>query len=680
MGRRLDAGFETIDPAELTTDLGRSPSGQSRGFAGGVSQWTANPRGGGMSPRAALRRLTPRSKSSRDVRPSSNKITPRVGGAIPGVAAAQQAGLPAPLAATDVENLRAVLREDAQLIADRLAQRMEQTQRELLADHASQILGGLSTNYDCPTPDTPRSEFEELANGEANFSPSPGQTQAPSKPRLEHGHTRMDFDAGPPATPAPRRPDPEVADSILSVSDMLTWQGGTGMVLRTYSDGEDQRHIQRVIRTVEDAIQRWRAIEVPVGNRYIDRFVRSGVFVHTCGFVIFVHAITITIWTNFELSNPGSSHAVLDNAEMVFIVWYFIELCLKLASHGRYFVVGNEAVWNIFDATLVLLSVMDFTTMSGALQISYLRSMRLFKISKIIRLFRFLEFMKDVKVMFSCMMHSLASVFWCGLMMIFLLFLFALLILQAVTSHLESGDFDEDYDMLQARFGSVQQTMLVLFQSTTGGIDWSSPYEELSVTGVWAEFVFLLYISFFVIAVWNIITSIFIEKAKALSAPDREDLLLRQRRADMKDVHHLRKLLRTADLDNSGTLGLQEFTRVLQEPHFQRFMESRGIQINEAGTFFAMVADAVGEAEVDIDAMVSCCLCIKGYATSIDLHTLRFEMKNVALENRRCLGEIRAIAAAAAAHRRRPSPSRSPRRRFEGLPTSNGSAACSTPV
>ncbi|CAK0839453.1 unnamed protein product [Prorocentrum cordatum] len=83
---------------------------------------------------------------------------------------------------------------------------------------------------------------------------------------------------------------------------------------------------------------------------------------------------------------------------------------------------------------------------------------------------------------------------------------------------------------------------------------------------------------------------------------------------------------------------------------------------SQAGTFFAMVADAVGrDAEVDIDAMVSCCLCIKGYATSIDLNTLRFEMKVAASENRRCLEEIRAIAAAVAAAPAARRPRRPPR-------------------
>merc|ERR1719382_1545039 len=99
-----------------------------------------------------------------------------------------------------------------------------------------------------------------------------------------------------------------------------------------------------------------------------------------------------------------------------------------------------------------------------------------------------MELFKDVKVMVLCMLQSFLAVFWLLIIIAFMMFFSAVLILQAVIMHIETLESDEDIAWFQEQFPSVQETMVVLFQSTTGGCDWSVPYDNIVKTEtVWAQ-------------------------------------------------------------------------------------------------------------------------------------------------------------------------------------------------
>ena len=57
-------------------------------------------------------------------------------------------------------------------------------------------------------------------------------------------------------------------------------------------------------------------------------------------------------------------------------------------------------------------------------------------------------------------------------------------------------------DLLQFRDCNLDDS----FQSCTGGVDWSDPYKALEQTESYLHIVFLLYIAFVFISVWNVVT------------------------------------------------------------------------------------------------------------------------------------------------------------------------------
>ena len=167
-------------------------------------------------------------------------------------------------------------------------------------------------------------------------------------------------------------------------------------------------------------------------------------------------------------------------------------------------------VWNEkvrFDFILVLFSIIEnilvfdlFGTSvesgGSGVNLGFLRLLRLCKIVKILRVFRTLRFFSELRLMLDCVVGSLMNVFWCLIMLIFVMYVFALLLQQGVVQYLQERGNDGSHIGLQEYFSSVGVTVVTLFQSCTSGVDWSEPYKALQPTGWVLPISFLLYIAF----------------------------------------------------------------------------------------------------------------------------------------------------------------------------------------
>merc|ERR1719277_2667758 len=130
-------------------------------------------------------------------------------------------------------------------------------------------------------------------------------------------------------------------------------------------------------------------------------------------------------------------------------------------------------------------------------------------------------------------MGCFASLFWSGVMLTFLKFLFGIYFVQAVTSYLlqEQENIDDlTRQKCLAMFGSVQVAMVTLLKATTGGQDWEKAYEVMQKASLFAALLFLFYIVFFMVPVWNIVTSVFVEKIMVMAAANIEQEAFERRK------------------------------------------------------------------------------------------------------------------------------------------------------
>jgi len=158
-------------------------------------------------------------------------------------------------------------------------------------------------------------------------------------------------------------------------------------------------------------------------------------------------------------------------------------------------------------------------------------------------------------MMFSSLVGSLASLFWCFVMLGFMLYMFALIFTQGLTNFLleNLGRVDStDHEFILENFGGVQQSMMSLYKATTGGEDWRVYYGMVERTGTLYNLIFIFYIGFFQFALFNILTGLFVENALKHAKPNHDTLVFDQRRQQIAEGHAMQAFCHEIDADGTG--------------------------------------------------------------------------------------------------------------------------------
>jgi len=357
--------------------------------------------------------------------------------------------------------------------------------------------------------------------------------------------------------------------------------------------------------------------------------LNSTLFCSFCTLVILANVLVILYTANWTLENESFDvpYAV-SGLDIFFCTVYLLESGLKIRVHKAYFFWNEEAPWNVFDLILVILAVYDLIVSlqyddGHSANMNFMRSLRVVKVSRILRLVRVIRVFRDLRCMLFSIIWSFSSLFWCLVLIFFVILVFSLLIVQLVTEHIVEKDVDglvkEDFLYY---FGSVQVTMATLYQACTGGVDWRNPYELLEYTGEMGAVAFLFYVAFFEFAVFNVLTGVFVDHAMKVSAADRELALAEQKKKERTEAERLRDTCRIIDADGDGKISWVEFHDFLQFENGYRNMASLGLDIFDSKKFFKNLMVMTNQREIEITQFVSGCMRMKGAATGIDLHTL----------------------------------------------------------
>eukprot|EP00929_Paragymnodinium_shiwhaense_P101537 TRINITY_DN6469_c0_g1_i1.p1 TRINITY_DN6469_c0_g1~~TRINITY_DN6469_c0_g1_i1.p1 ORF type:complete len:790 (-),score=161.00 TRINITY_DN6469_c0_g1_i1:325-2694(-) len=395
-----------------------------------------------------------------------------------------------------------------------------------------------------------------------------------------------------------------------------------------------------------------------VQKGFVYRLVESVPFQLGSMFVIVLNTLFIcndldaAINSSFGHSNGGiiqmSTEAgmVVDTA---FLMFYFVEVVLRMYAHRHYFFLNGDALWNILDLALVVVSLVALVTslslkgdgkdVKSALAV---RTARLFKIAKLVRVISAIRFFKQLYLFVTIILDCFNNLFWAVLTILLQLLVFSIYFVHGMDGwvrHNWSPDASEDVQLvkleIEETFGSVSKSMLSLGATLSGGRDWYDVYRILAVTGRFDCVVFLTMQAFFHIAVWNIVASVFIETTFKNATVNREDQALAQRNRDERDAKEFFELCEIADEDGSGTLSLQEFEALMEKEDIQDFFVAKGLDVRNATTFFRMISAVNEGGEVPLADFVGACLRLKGAASSIDLQMLAVEHRQMSHKHKK---------------------------------------------
>ncbi|CAE8586633.1 unnamed protein product [Polarella glacialis] len=314
--------------------------------------------------------------------------------------------------------------------------------------------------------------------------------------------------------------------------------------------------------------------------------------------------------------------------DIVFAVWFTVEILTRIGAEKKLFFVGEDKAWNLFDTLLVLEALLGLVLDTGS-KLSFLRILRVFRLVRVVRVVRTIKPLRRLRTMIFAILNSFVDLMWAFLVVGLILFVFAIVFDNAVATYFDELDLNDSDKLQEAKevhilFGSLYESMISLWSAVSGGNDWMSYGEVLRKLGL-GDFYFLVfnfYIAFCVVGLFNVVTGVFVDSAVCSRTQDE---VVQGYLDDLKQTTtEIKSLFLEADADGSGTLSLEEFTLHLKTPTVKAYFSGLGIDPEEASIVFTML-DSDRSGQVGIEEFVHGTMKLKGGATKLDLMTMMYD-------------------------------------------------------
>jgi len=288
----------------------------------------------------------------------------------------------------------------------------------------------------------------------------------------------------------------------------------------------------------------------------------------------------------------------------------------------------QSVLWNYFDllvvaAQLVQEAIEFFRPSSEGNDADNLRILRVLRVLRIVRIFRLvrvLHLIGELRTIVSSIMGSFRSLFWTVILLLLLMYIVGVWFLQSVTDHfIERTYFDSDGDYvayssgeekLKLHFSSLAQTVLSLWQSLSGGVDWSDVANPLiSEVQPLLGIAFAGFIAFALLALMNVVTGVFVQTALNTAEREEENFLTDQ----IIQLFH-----KCRNEDHWGYINQEDLEQRLDDPDMANEWKNINVSADEAKYVFALL-DVEESGEVQFEEFLSACLRLKGNAKSLDM-------------------------------------------------------------
>jgi len=346
-------------------------------------------------------------------------------------------------------------------------------------------------------------------------------------------------------------------------------------------------------------------------------------------------AIGVQTEHSAQQGRPDDPIMFLFVMEFVILCVFIFELSVRLLAEGwSRFVLAANRYWNLFDSTVVFLSVIEISvgllaSSSVMLNLSMLRIVRIARLMKFMRIIRVMRFFRHLRILVTSIVGAMRALIWAMILLNLLIYAFAVFLTDQVTEfvHKNAQADPAICSRLQSVFGSMGRSSLTLFECMIGGLDWGHVYEPLMHVDAFSCALFLSYIALTILAMLNVITGVFCEEARQNSSRDVDNVLLEilgSRECIEKDI---RKVFDGIDVEQNGIVKFPEFYKALQQEHIQNYFEVIGLAPWDAIQIFHLI-NPNEEGGIDVDSFVEGVCQLRGTAKMVDIAIMRSELEN----------------------------------------------------
>eukprot|EP00928_Gymnodinium_smaydae_P040526 TRINITY_DN27474_c0_g1_i1.p1 TRINITY_DN27474_c0_g1~~TRINITY_DN27474_c0_g1_i1.p1 ORF type:complete len:619 (-),score=122.18 TRINITY_DN27474_c0_g1_i1:126-1982(-) len=371
--------------------------------------------------------------------------------------------------------------------------------------------------------------------------------------------------------------------------------------------------------------------------------VSSNAFDYLMGLVVALNAVFIGV--QVEVQSRGLEESVVfEIISGLFAFVFLAELVARLAAFGSLFFLGNDWRRNMFDLVLVVLMFVDLIVKAVAsASDGMLETLSMLRLGRVLRLVRLVRLIPALKQLVYLILGSMASFCWTAVLMLIMMYCFALFLTDQATEFTLRSDLDvEVQTIVLGHWGSVGSSIQTLFMAMTGGDDWKNFIEHIGSTSMFTTIVFYCYVTFATMVMLNLVTGVFVDGAQRIIKDDKEtDLIMLAAKA-----------FAIIDTDMSGDISLTEFELHLNDDLLHKYCEAVGMDAEQALDLFRLL-DADSSGTLSVTEFVEGCLRLRGPARSLDLAAvavnLREHVASYQDDHARLIAEIESIKRAVTA-------------------------------
>jgi len=390
--------------------------------------------------------------------------------------------------------------------------------------------------------------------------------------------------------------------------------------------------------------------EAPEGANRLTRFALGPFWAILCAVMIVLNTVIVGFETQFatdEAFNVESAVSynkdLMDAFELCFLAWMIFELLVNLYAQKSAFLLRKHLAWNVFDAVLIVFAIiMQIESIPSSW--GFMRIVRLVRFGKILRLLRIIRYLSGIRTMIISLVASttpLLSAF--GVMTIFM-YVVSLLLMQGLVHNVQEvtdpfevgrtafsfwGPVDEATRQQTIRlYGSIGRTMMTLFMTISGGMDWGDAAEPVAKLDVYLSILWIVYSAFMTFGLTNILVGIFVESALQSIQNDKASRMTAEIDNYAKFVERLKAIFSKADDDADGTLSRTEFEFLLRDPDLVQDLKVLGIESQVDGLFRFLDQDKTDC--ISFEEFEAGLWRIKGEASAVDMLMLMHEHRRTA--------------------------------------------------
>ncbi|CAK0867497.1 unnamed protein product [Prorocentrum cordatum] len=419
-----------------------------------------------------------------------------------------------------------------------------------------------------------------------------------------------------------------------------------GLRRRTVDDRTSQRLAREVLEYETKGQRLWRerqslqrsksVVEANVRQCTfrLEQLVNHWSFDFACGLVIIINTVLIGLSTQ-HVAEKGGDKVEYEIAGLICNAFFLVELILRLRVMGMRFFTVEGWRWNLFDMFLVVFSILDaviqygYNADAGAVG----QSMKTIKMLRIVRVFRVFRFFTELRILALMILDSFRSLAWALLMLIIIMYVFAIWFTQDVASHIvkvKNDGLPVD-PVLTEFFGNLLLTLSSLFHAMLNGISWIELTNGLKYSPP-MQALFFFYVSFTLLAVLNIIR-----------------LLPKQIEQKQKWLQEMKELFQEMDKEGCGSISLDTIQEFLQDARVESYFQALGLEPHDTERLFDHLDDD-NSGEVSLDEFLQGCLRLRGQARSIDVYSVMHDVRSLTTKFEELMDSLRVVGRLASEH------------------------------